>query len=64
MFTDTVIEAKNGTGKTLTFVIPTLIKLKLEQSYLQSIILTPTREIAFQIQQCFNQVGRHLSRNN
>uniref|UniRef100_A0A2S2PUL9 RNA helicase n=1 Tax=Schizaphis graminum TaxID=13262 RepID=A0A2S2PUL9_SCHGA len=57
---DTIVEAKNGTGKTLTFVIPTLIKLKLEQNHLQTIILAPTREIAVQIQQCFKKVGQHL----
>jgi len=61
MFIDTVVEAKNGTGKTLTFVIPTLMRLKIEQSCLQTIILAPTREIAVQIQQCFKKVGQHLS---
>lgn len=60
IFTDTIVEAKNGTGKTLTFVIPTLMKLKVDQSYLQAIILAPTREIAVQIQQCFKKVGQHL----
>ncbi|XP_001943847.2 probable ATP-dependent RNA helicase DDX20 [Acyrthosiphon pisum] len=57
---DTIVEAKNGTGKTLTFVIPTLMRLKLEQVHLQTIILAPTREIAVQIQQCFKKVGQHL----
>jgi len=60
IFIDTIVEAKNGTGKTLTFVIPTLIRLKLEQVHLQTIILAPTREIAVQIQQCFKKVGQHL----
>lgn len=60
IFIDTIVEAKNGTGKTLTFVIPTLIRLKLDQDHLQTIILAPTREIAVQIQQCFKKVGQHL----
>lgn len=60
MFVDTIVEAKNGTGKTLTFVIPTLMRLKVEQSHLQSIVLAPTREIAVQIQQCFKKVGQFL----
>lgn len=60
LLVDTIVEAKNGTGKTLTFVIPTLMRLKLEQAYLQTIILAPTREIAVQIQQCFKKVGQHL----
>lgn len=64
MFVDTIVEAKNGTGKTLTFVIPTLMRLKVEQSHLQSIILAPTREIAVQIQQCFKKVGQFLPGKN
>lgn len=60
-FTDTIVEAKNGTGKTLTFVVPTLLRLKIEQKHLQTIILAPTREIAVQIQQCIKKVGQHLS---
>lgn len=60
LFLDTIVEAKNGTGKTLTFVIPTLFRLKLNQSVLQTIILAPTREIAVQIQQCFKKVGQHM----
>lgn len=60
LFLDTIVEAKNGTGKTLTFVIPTLFRLKLNQSDLQTIILAPTREIAVQIQQCFKKVGQHM----
>lgn len=63
MFTDTIVEAKNGTGKTLTFVVPTLMRLKIEQKHLQSIVLAPTREIAVQIQQCFKKVGQHLPGN-
>lgn len=64
IFIDTIVEAKNGTGKTLTFVIPTLMRLKIEQSNLQTIILAPTREIAVQIQQCIKKVGQHLSGEN
>ncbi|XP_050520403.1 DEAD-box ATP-dependent RNA helicase CshA-like isoform X2 [Daktulosphaira vitifoliae] len=57
---DTIVEAKNGTGKTLTFVIPILMKLKVDQPNLQSIVLAPTREIAVQIQQCFKKVGTYI----
>jgi len=60
LFADTIVEAKNGTGKTLTFVIPTLMRLKASQKHLHSVILAPTREIAVQIQQCFKKVGQHL----
>jgi superfamily II DNA/RNA helicase len=60
VFVDTIVEAKNGTGKTLSFVIPTLVRLKVDQSNLQTIVLAPTREIAVQIQQCFKKVGQYL----
>jgi len=56
-----LVEGKNGSGRTLTFVISTLMRLKIEQSCLQTIILAPTQEIAVQIQQCFEKVGQHLS---
>lgn len=63
-FADTIVEAKNGTGKTLSFVIPTLVRLKVDQSNLQTIVLAPTREIAVQIQQCFKKVGQFLPGKN
>jgi len=61
MFIDILVEAKKGAGKTLTFVISTLIRLKIEQNCLQTIILAPTPETVIQIQQYFKNVGQHLS---
>lgn len=57
---DTIVESKNGTGKTLAFVVPTLMRLRPEHDRLQCVVLAPTREIAVQIQQCFRKVGRRF----
>jgi ATP-dependent RNA helicase DDX10/DBP4 len=57
--------AKTGSGKTLAFVIPLLEKLFRErwssEDGLAAIIISPTRELAFQIFEVIRTVGRkHL----
>ncbi|KAK9133445.1 hypothetical protein Scep_012973 [Stephania cephalantha] len=55
--------AKTGSGKTLAFVIPVLEKLYKErwgkEDGVGSIIITPTRELAGQIFEVLNAVGKH-----
>ncbi|WP_173917146.1 DEAD/DEAH box helicase [Halobacillus sp. Marseille-Q1614] len=46
---DVIAQAQTGTGKTLAFLIPLLQKLNKEKSYVQGLIITPTRELALQI---------------
>lgn len=48
---DVIAQAQTGTGKTLAFVLPILEKISPDQSYMQALILTPTRELALQITQ-------------
>ncbi|OXA50694.1 probable ATP-dependent RNA helicase DDX10 isoform X2 [Folsomia candida] len=54
--------AKTGSGKTLAFVIPVLEKLYTslwsETDGLGAIIITPTRELAYQIFETLRNVGR------
>ncbi len=51
---DLVATAQTGTGKTLAFVLPLLEKmLKHQQTGIGGLILTPTRELAIQIQETF-----------
>ena len=45
---DVIARAKNGTGKTGSFVIPILEKVDFGQKYVQALILVPTRELALQ----------------
>lgn len=65
-----VVRAKTGTGKTLAFIIPTLlsiIKGELqsrgrgpEENRVQTLVVAPTRDLAFQIQKEYNKVIEKL----
>ena len=58
--------AQTGTGKTAAFAIPMLQILHEEKSVqrgplpIKALILTPTRELAIQIEESFAAYGRHL----
>lgn len=54
---DVIVKAKNGTGKTLSFVIPTLQRINLNNSKLQVIILVPIRELALQIAKIIKSIS-------
>lgn len=54
-----IVQAKSGTGKTIVFSIVVLENFDCTIKNPQSMILTPTREIAVQIEQVLNQVGMH-----
>ena len=63
--------AQTGTGKTAAFAIPMLqllAKPKTMQSAgqrpIRALILTPTRELAIQIQESFNAYGRNIRLRN
>lgn len=63
--------AQTGTGKTAAFAIPMLQLLakpktmaSAGQRPIRALILTPTRELAIQIQESFNAYGRHLRLKN
>ncbi len=58
---DILARAKNGTGKTAAFVIPTLEKVNSKSSVLQALILVPTRELALQTSQVCRTLGKHLN---
>lgn len=46
---DVVAQAQTGTGKTLAFLLPMLQTIEPTKSYIQGLIITPTRELALQI---------------
>ncbi len=57
--------AQTGTGKTAAFAIPTLQilsqqKINSAQKHIKALILTPTRELAIQIEESFNAYGHFL----
>lgn len=55
--------AQTGTGKTCAFAVPILIRLDrehLDGHPIRALVLTPTRELAIQNQDCFVAYGAHL----
>src|SRR6187402_2084425 len=55
--------AQTGTGKTAAFAIPILQLLNKEYphpKHIRSLILTPTRELAIQIEESFKAYGKYL----
>lgn len=57
---DILARAKNGTGKTASFVIPSLQQIKPKLNKIQALILVPTRELALQTSQVVRTLGKHL----
>jgi len=55
-----IARAKNGTGKTGAFVIPTLEKIDTTKNTIQALILVPTRELALQISSIVKDLGKYL----
>lgn len=62
---DVLASAQTGTGKTASFVLPILQllngKTRASGNCVKVLILTPTRELAGQVQESVQQYGRHLS---
>lgn len=55
------MRSKSGTGKTLVFAILALETVNISKNAVQVLILTPTREIAVQIQDVIRKVGGSIS---
>ncbi|KAF2099992.1 ATP-dependent RNA helicase DHH1 [Rhizodiscina lignyota] len=60
---DILARAKNGTGKTAAYVIPTLERINPKSTKTQALILVPTRELALQTSQVCKTLGKHLGLN-
>lgn len=60
---DLMASAQTGTGKTAAFTLPLLQKLsegKAERGRPRALVLTPTRELAAQVEDSVRTYGRHL----
>jgi len=58
---DVMATAQTGTGKTAAFCLPMLDMLQRRKSKgLRALVLTPTRELAIQIETSLRAYGRHL----
>ncbi|CAL1701049.1 unnamed protein product [Somion occarium] len=58
---DCIGNAKTGSGKTIAFALPILQKLSVDPYGIFALILTPTRELAFQISEQFAVLGSSLN---
>ena len=56
---DVLAQAETGSGKTAAFVIPIVEHCILEENCVQSLILTPTRELAIQVQEDCENIGAY-----
>ncbi|SIT90877.1 DEAD/DEAH box helicase [Pontibacter indicus] len=61
---DVLAIAQTGTGKTAAFAIPVLDKLQYQINRrrtdgIKCVVMVPTRELALQITEVFEQIGRH-----
>ncbi|KAN0084393.1 P-loop containing nucleoside triphosphate hydrolase protein [Tylopilus felleus] len=57
---DILARAKNGTGKTAAFVIPSLQQIDISKNKIQALLLVPTRELALQTSQVCKILGKHM----
>lgn len=57
---DVIGKSHTGSGKTAAFLLPALQQLDIEQMYPQTLIITPTRELALQIEVHANKLSKHL----
>ncbi len=56
---DFVGQAQTGTGKTAAFVFPIIERIKKDSNHIQVLILAPTRELANQVCEEFNKLGKY-----
>jgi len=54
-------EAETGTGKTAAFVLPLLEMVDFESGNIEALIVTPTRELAIQIVNEIEKLGKYLN---
>lgn len=52
--------AQTGTGKTAAFALPILTRLDPDAANPQALVLAPTRELALQVSESFEQYAKHL----
>ncbi len=57
---DVIGQAQTGTGKTAAFALPLLHRIDRQQSAVQGLILTPTRELARQVADAVYVYGNNL----
>lgn len=62
IFSDLIVQAKSGTGKTIVFSVIALENILIESKALQVLMLAPTREIAIQVCQVVRKISKPLKK--
>ena len=57
---DVLGQAQTGTGKTAAFAMPLLSRIDLSKTSPQVLVLAPTRELAIQVSEAFQQYAHHM----
>lgn len=57
---DIIASAKTGSGKTSAYAIPILQKIELADESIQAVILVPTRELADQVNEEVQSLGKYM----
>ena len=55
---DLIVKSKTGSGKTASFAIPLVQKVDINNNSVQGLIIAPTRELALQIKEEIQNIGR------
>lgn len=55
---DILVKSKTGTGKSATFAIPICNKIKKLENKLKALVIVPTRELALQVKEEIEKIGR------
>lgn len=56
---DVIVKSKTGSGKTASFAIPVIEQIIWDERDPQCLVLTPTRELALQIKEEFDNIGAY-----
>jgi len=62
-YSDVVILSPTGSGKTLSFLLPIISELDPKCNNVQALIITPSRELAIQIEQVTKELGSGYKTN-
>ncbi len=60
---EVILLSPTGTGKTLAFLLPIITQLDSDSNEVQVLILTPSRELAIQIEQVIREMGTGYKAN-
>lgn len=55
---DVIVKSKTGSGKMASFAIPMVEKIDIDKNNVQGLIIAPTRELALQIKEEIQNIGR------